>query len=446
MNLNRRHFTGLAAAALATPLLSACGGGGGGQSADDAKSGDTFTYWSMWTNGEDQQEVLAAAFAEFTKETGIKVDVQWSGREVLNQVVPRLNAGNPPDLIDQGSTDVKAQLGLDNVESLDDVYDLEIPDEGKKVADVIPESLMTTLKTSEGSRFMVPYEVIGGTLWYNARITPEFTTPPSSWDDLMGVLDKLKSKGRTPIALDGDIPDYCAYWLEWPVLRAAGGGSILKAVGDKTGAAFEDKVWVEAAKAVSDLVKGGYFPKGFQGTKFPTQQASWADQTSKTDVVLMGSWLPSEATASLTKAKKDSTSIEFASFPFPSFGDDKGAGLVEAQPIGFAIPKNARKAGAAKKFMAWFMNKERLSGIASQAKNLTPRTDIEAPAALSSFFEEFKNAKSTVPFTDGIVSEEPKWVSDVWQPAVVQLFGGKISPDAFCSQLKSKTAEYHKNK
>lgn len=441
MTLTRRTFSGLALAAVATPLVAGCQKKS--DSPEAAGSGDSFTYWSMWKEGEDQQKVLAAAFSEFTQETGIKVEVQWSGREVLTQVVPRLNAGNPPDLVDNGNTDVAAKLGLDNVMSLADVFDAEITGEGKKVSDVVPAALMDGLKKPSGEPFMVPYEIIGATTWFNAKVTPELKTAPASWDDFVRVLDQLKAKGRTPIALDGDIKDYCAYWLEWPLLRSGGPGTITNAVKDAT---FDDATWTQATEAVEKLVKGGYFPAGFQGTKFPTQQASWADQTSKTDVLIMGSWLPSEASASLAKAGKDPKSVEFGSFPFPSFGENKGAGLVEAQSIGFAVPEKARHAGAAKKFAAWFMHKDRLVKIATQAKNLTPRTDVEAPAELKDFAEEYKNAKSTVPFTDGIGVSEPKWVTDIWQPAIGDLFGGKLTASAFRQQLTTKTTDYNKNK
>jgi len=98
----------------------------------------------------------------------------------------------------------------------------------------------------------------------------------------------------------------------------------------------------------------------------------------------MGSWLPSEATASLAKSGGSPDSIEFGSFPFPAVGDNRGEGLVQAQPIGFVIPAKARKAAAAKQFMAWFTHKDRMARIASEAKNLTPRTDIEAPSELAS--------------------------------------------------------------
>lgn len=447
MNLTRRGFTTLAAAAVGATVVG-CGSNTDPDAPGDRQAaGDKFTYWSMWTEGEDQQKVLASEIENFTKETGIEVEVQWSGREVLTQVVPRLNAGNPPDLVDNGSPDFISRLGVDNLMDLSDVYDMDIPGEdGKKVSDVVPEALMASMVKEGGEPFLVPYEVIGATLWFNANVTPQFEdAPPQSWEEFMAALDELKAAGRTPLALDGDIADYCAYWVEWGVLRAGGPGALTGAAQDPTGARFSDPAWVVATDNVEKLVQGGYFPEGFRGSKFPTQQASWADQTSKTDLILMGSWLPSEASGSLEKSGGDPSSIAFGSFPFPSVGENLGEGLVEAQPIGFAIPEKARQAAAAKQFVAYFMHKDRIARIASEAKNLTPRTDVEPPAELAGFAEEYGNAKTTVLFTDGVGTAEPKWVTDIWQPAIGKLFDGNLTGDAFRQELADKTVEYHKN-
>lgn len=445
MSITRRRFTTLGAAAAGATALGAlatgCGEGGG----SGGGGGDSFTYWSMWQTGEDQQKVLADEIDKFTAETGITVDVQWSGREVLGQVVPRLNAGNPPDLIDNGSPDLQSKIGLENLLPIADVYDMEIlGEEGTTIADVVPEALLSTMQNEDGEAFMVPYEVIGSTLWFNAAVSPVFAKePPATWEDLVGQLETLKGEGRTPIALDGDIADYCAYWLEWGILRAGGAGTMLEAVQDASGEAFEGPAWTVATDNVEALLKVGFFPEGFQGTKFPTQQASWADQTSKTDLILMGSWLPSETTASITQSGGDPASLEFGSFPFPSVGEDAGAGLAIAQPIGFAIPATARKPEPAKKFMTWMLNKERLSRIATEAKNLTPRTDVEAPPELAGFAEEYAGASETVLFADGISVAEPQWVTDTWQPAVIDLFGGKLSAAEFRARLAKETVAYH---
>lgn len=431
---------GVAVATVPLVTLAACGSGGGAEGGGS----DSFTYWSMWQEGEPQQQVIQEQLDAFTEETGITVEVEWSGREVLNQVVPRLNAGNPPDLIDQGAPDIAAALGpVDGASDLSGVLASEIPGEGVTVGEVLPDSLLEMVTGEDGKPFQVPYEVIGSSIWVNAERDPDLAeNPPATWADFMSTLDDLKADGRTPIALDGDISDYAAYWLAWALVRIGGPGTLTEAAADSTGAAFESEAWVQATEAVEELITGGYFPEGFNGTKFPTQQSAWADQSSDTNVILMGSWLPSEATASLDKGGQDPDSFDPRSFPFPAMGsDDQGAGVVEAAPVGFSIPSKARNADAAAQFISYFMHKDRISGIATEAKNLTPRTDVEAPPELADYGKEYGAATHYALFSDGIALAEPKWNTDVWQPAIGEFFGGGLDAAGFRQQLAEKTKD-----
>lgn len=428
---------GVAVATAPLIALVACGGGG-----ESGGGSDSFTYWSMWQEGEPQQQVIQGQLDAFTEETGITVEVEWSGRDVLGQVVPRLNAGNPPDLIDQGAPDIAAALGpVDGAADLSEVFASEIPGEGVTVAEVLPEQINDSITGEDGKPFLVPYEVIGSSIWVNAERDPELAEdPPATWDEFMDTMDDLKADGRTPIALDGDIKDYAAYWLSWALVRIGGPGTLTEAAADSTGAAFEGDAWVQATEAIEELITGDYFPEGFNGTKFPTQQSAWADQSSDTNVILMGSWLPSETSASLEKAGKDPESLQPRSFPFPAMGDDdQGAGVVEAAPVGFAIPSKARNADAAGQFISYFMHKDRISGIATEAKNLTPRTDVEAPVELADYGKEYAEATDHALFSDGIALAEPKWTTDVWQPAIASFFGGDLDAAAFRQQLAEKT-------
>lgn len=428
---------GVAAAAVPLITLAACGSGGG-----EGGGSDSFTYWSMWQEGEPQQQVIQEQLDAFTEETGITVEVEWSGREVLNQVVPRLNAGNPPDLIDQGAPDIEAALGpVDGASDLTEVFDSEIPGEGVSVREVLPEQLNESITDDESKPFLVPYEVIGSSMWVNAERDPELAeNPPATWDEFITAMDDLKADGRTPIALDGDIKDYAAYWLAWALVRSGGPGTLTEAAADASGESFETEPWVQSTEAIEGLITGDYFPEGFNGTKFPTQQSAWADQSSETNVILMGSWLPSEASASLEKAGKDPESLDPRSFPFPAMGEnDEGAGVVEAAPVGFAIPSKARNADAAGQFISYFMHKDRIAGIASEAKNLTPRTDVEAPAELADYGEEYAQAEDYALASDGIALADPKWNTDVWQPAIASFFGGDLDAAGLRKHLAEKT-------
>src|SRR5690606_41244011 len=86
MSITRRRFTTLGAAAAGAAALGTLATGCGGDGGSGGGGGDSFTYWSMWQTGEDQQKVLADEIDKLTAETGIEVDVQWSGRAVPGQV------------------------------------------------------------------------------------------------------------------------------------------------------------------------------------------------------------------------------------------------------------------------------------------------------------------------------------------------------------------------
>ncbi|WP_026208107.1 ABC transporter substrate-binding protein [Catelliglobosispora koreensis] len=426
----------VAIAAVAALALSGCG------SSDSGSGGDKeLTYWSMWKPGEDQQKVLQSAIEGFEKSTGIKVKVQWSGRDVLKQVAARLNAGDPPDLTDQDAGAISGNLGkVDGVTGLSDVYSMTIEGESKKVSEVIPEGLVKAYKTKDGQPFVVPYEVIGSTMWFNAAANPELATnPPKTWAEFITVLDGLKAKGRTPIALDGDIKFYDAYWTTWSIIRHGGIGLLPKAATDKTGATFDDPAFLKAAKDVEQLIKGGYLVKDFNGTKWPAQQNAWAGGKTPTDLLLMGTWAPSET------GPQAASGFKHRSFPFPTVEGGKGNKAAEAGVIGFAIPKKAKNADAAKKFIAYFLNKERLAKIATDAKNLTPRSDVAAPAELADYQKEVSAAGSDLflPYDDASAIA-PEWATNVWEPANADFFNGKLDAAGFVKRLKDETIKLGK--
>ncbi|MEV8405270.1 hypothetical protein AB0R12_05505 [Streptomyces niveus] len=157
--LRSRRITALLSGVGALCLLAACNTAG--SQPGGGKSGSTLVYWSMWKEGEPQQKVLQESLDQFTEETGIKVQVQWAGRQVLQQVVPRLNSGNPPDLTDQDGTSLHAVLG-EGALGLQDVYDAQITGETQKVSDIIPAPLVASAKKADGQPMLVPYEVVTG--------------------------------------------------------------------------------------------------------------------------------------------------------------------------------------------------------------------------------------------------------------------------------------------
>jgi raffinose/stachyose/melibiose transport system substrate-binding protein len=399
----------------------------------------------MWTKAEPQAKVLAQTAAAFEKSTGIHVDIKWVGRNVLTNVSANLNGGTLPDLVDQDAGELKATFGAANAAAgLKDVCRAQITGETKTVCSVLPTSLMARYQTADGQPLMIPYELVSSALWYNGAQLPSVASNrPATWPQFMSVLNKEKSAGRSPLALDGDTGEYTSYWWTYAGVRHAGPGALLKAVSDKTGKSWDNPQLLAAAQDLETLVKGNYFTPNYTGTKWPAQQSAWADGDGKSDFLLMGSWAPSE-TAPF--AAKNPTKFAYRSMPYPNVPGGKGNGSVEESLIGFAIPMKANNPDNAKKFIEFFLNKKYLSGISTTALNLTPRQDIPVPPQLADLKKQVAAAGSnTFQTDDGITAQYPQFGSESDYPIVQKFLDGQLDAKGFIAAMKSATIQYWKS-
>jgi ABC-type glycerol-3-phosphate transport system substrate-binding protein len=436
----QRRSAGLSVSlVLLASALTACGG-------DSTSDDKTLTYWSMWTKPEPQAKVIAQAAKEFEQETGIKVEIKWVGRKVLTNVGASLNGGTLPDLTDQEGGELTATFGPgDSAAGLEDVCAMTIAGESSTVCDVIPTQYVERYKTKDGQPMMIPYEIITSSLWFNGKQLPKVSdNPPTVWDDWVSLLEQEKSAGRPPLALDGSEGAYDAYWWTWSAVRHAGVKAFHDAVADKSGKSWDDPALLAAADDVADLVEGGFFTPKYDGSKWPAVQSAWATGENNSDFLLMGSWAPSE-TAEF--GEKNPKGFEYRSMPYPTVEGGKGNEATELYMIGMAIPKKAKQADNAKKFIAFLLNKDRLSGISTSALNLTSRPDIVVPEQLADVKQQLEAAGTNLFATDdGVNADFPQFTSDTYYPSAQKLLLGKVDGPGFIAAMKKGTIDYWKTR
>lgn len=425
------HTRVLLAAATAVSLtvgVAACSTGG---SSDSSGGGKTLTYWSMWKSGEPQQKVIAAALSDFEKQTGVKVNVQWVGRQVMQKLTPALNTHNVPDLVDGPVSKAYPTLvATGQALGLKAAY----ADKAGPVTagSVIPAKYLkdVNIKLPDGQPWMVPYNIQTDAIWFNAAKYPRLkSNPPKTWDDFIGELDKLKSQGVAPIAADGNVPGYNDYWLVTLLDRAGGPGTFKKIAADKSGKAWNSALALGAAKKVEQLVKGGYLIKGYQAAQFPYEQQQWAN--NKAALILMGSWLPTEASSYAAKG------MVYDSFPFPTTGSHDSA---RVDFSGFEVPKKAKNPAAAQQFAAFFLQKKYQTAWAEDAQVIPVRSDVAVPKALTSAVKNLQTATSFHQQDDGEVF--PGYNQKAFYPLDDQLFFGKISAEQFVSKMAAAQKSY----
>lgn len=414
--------------------LSGCGAFSG-SSDDDGAGGETLTYWSMWQRGEPQSRVLQSAIDAFEEETGARVDVQWAGREVGKKVRAAANSDRVPDLTDNTAEELLAGSQADLYAGLSDVYAERIPGEDATVGEVIPETYVAPYEVASGEPIIAPYEVLSMAIWYDGAKLPEVAAnPPRTWDEFTALLREMKADGQTPIAADGTIPDYNAYWLYQLVERQLGPDWLRRAALDRSGRAWSDPKFLAAAKRLEEIVDAGYFMDGYQGSKLPAGEQKWAEGDA--NFLLMGSWAPS---ATVRAAREG---IVYRSFPMPTVED--GVATEELSLIGFGIPTRGDNPELAARFIAYVLNRRWLSRISSEADNLTPRADVAAPEPLADLKVQLEEAEEANRYLDGLPATADQFHKGVFLPLDDKLFFGEITAEQFVEQLQQQSADFWK--
>lgn len=412
-------------------VLTACSSGSSSSSKDT-----TIKYWSMWNKGEPQQVVIQKIIDAYEKANpSVKIDVQWMGREVMAKVRNAALSGEAPDLTEQSGAEVEgALINNDLVEPLNDLLTKKIPDEDTPFQDVFIDDVLSFYE-KDGNTYFIPYEIISSGFHYNENVFKEHgVDAPKSWDEFVEVAKKLKGDGLAPLAQDGNIDFYNAYYYYWLVERLMGPGALVEAAGDKTGEAWSQAGFLEAAKKVQELVDLDLFADGYKGSQYPAAQTAWA--SGKSAMILNGSWLSSET------AEYSAEDFVYKAFPFPVIDGGKGGtDQAELYLIGWVAPKGAQK-DAVSDFLAFAMQKKYQEGIVKDTKNISTRNDLEAPEALVDFRELVVNATSYHKEYDGLQAEYPDWWKTVFLPLDDKLIFGEIKADEFIKELQKQTKAY----
>ncbi|MFJ8623272.1 ABC transporter substrate-binding protein [Kitasatospora sp. NPDC093550] len=422
--MSARRIAG-AATALALALgASACGSGPGA----GAKADGGFTYWSMWRADEPQAKVLKAAIDDFTAVTGAKVDVTWAGRDIAKKIGPAIAANRAPDLWDESDdkvygTTAAAGQALD----LSPVLQLPVPGEDVPVSRVIPAKYFAMLPKdpSGANHYVIPYEVVTNAMFYNAAdpaVTAAMPAPPADWAGLLKVCDALKAAGKACLASEGEDPWTNGLFLDY--LLNGAGVNVAELSADRSGAAWDAPAVLTAAGQVEQLVRGGHLIAGYDATKFPAQQTNWT--AGKAAFYLDGNYVTAEIAQQVPAGWKTASIL-------PPTAKAPDAGL-----FGFAIPKRARNAAAAQKFIAFFLQKKHLSGISTTALNLTPRDDIPAPAELADVQKALAAPTLRLSF-DGASGG---WLAKVLNENYLDLWHGKTTAAQFVAKCKADQVTY----
>lgn len=405
--------------------------------------GITVNYASCFNESEQHSVWIKELAEQWNKETGGTLKFNFAGRDVLTAVKSDILTGNAPDIIDGDMSELSAAFLTENEVLLDPLADvLAAPAYGESIA--LNENINGAYKmySHKDNDYFVPFIYITSGFFYNKTMFNELNlTVPATWEQFVDVCEKLKAADIAPLAADGNISFYNCYYFQSLVQRIMGSGQLLNAALDKSGAAWDNVGFLQAAQKVEEISAKGknYFQDGYAGNAYPAGQSDWA--MGGAGMLYCGTWIPLE-TGDL--ADED---FEYGFFPFPTI--EGGSGKVtdiEAQLMTFCVPKDAKNKEAAKDFLAFCSNKVAADRLVELTDNMSARTDAIYPEALRDVKPTVDAATEYHKNWDGAMSAAPEWWANVFYPADNALFFGKISAEEFIKQIKDESIKFYANK
>jgi multiple sugar transport system substrate-binding protein len=293
----------------------------------------TVTFGS---NGSDPvpKAAYAAVFKAFTKQSGIKVDVNTVDHNTFQEQINTYLQGRPQDVFTWFAgyrMQFFAQKGL--LTPIDDVWETLKPN--------FSPAMQAASKGLDGHYYFVPIYNYPWAVFYRKSVFKQHGYKiPKTWDQFVALAKKMKADGLTPIAFsdkDGwpamgtfDILNMRINGYDFHVRLMAGKESWDSA---KVRAVFNQ--WREILP---------YTSQGALGMTW--EEAAQQLVTKKAGMYLLGSFVGQQA----TKAA-DHADLDF--FPYPAINPKHGQDSLDAPIDGFLMAKKAKNVDSAKTLLKY---------------------------------------------------------------------------------------------
>ncbi len=400
---------------------------GGQQSASEAQT--TLVYWSMWNQTETQGQVLTQAIRDFEQQNpGVRVQVNWNGREIRQTLQPALDQGVTIDLWDEDLERVILTWG-NYALKLDPFFEQSYPTTNNQpYKDVVMGSLLDLARNiaPDGALYAVPYQPFVFNMMYNKSHFQQagIQQVPRTWAEFMDAMAKLKAAGFEPMTIDNAYMDTLpGYYLA----RAKGPEWVAQLVSDRTNAMWDDPAVLQMARAFEEMATKGYFSRTVESNVWPAGQQDLAAGT--VSMYLNGTWLVNEI--------MNTTGPDFpwGTFAFPEVpGGVTGRTAANYGSQAFQINKNSAHPELAFKLAVHLTTGRWDEELAKRTFGVPVGGTTDWPVQLADARAIFNSLDTHYPWAGGIQANPEKL------PVIIEnftrLIAGRITADQFVNNLK----------
>jgi raffinose/stachyose/melibiose transport system substrate-binding protein len=390
------------------------------------KAGDssevTLVYWSMWNEAEPQGQVIARAAEAFTKDTGIKVDINFNGRDIRKTLQPALDAGEPIDLFDEDIERVANTWG-NYLLPLDEYVSKSYSTTGgRPYGEVINKTLLDLARQLGGGQVKnIPYQPSAFVTMYNKDLFEKagITSLPKTGEDLINACGKLKAIGVTGITVDDA---YMAAFFGYNMDRLVGADATLAMVKNND---FTGPQVLAFGQLMEMMVQNGYFSQKAASNIYPAGQVEEI-ATGRVAMYLNGTWLPNEI-------KGNAPNMRWGAFAWPSIGSGDG---VEANYFGaqsFGVNKNTKYPEEAFRFIVWLTTGEWDVALARESIGVPMGNDSSWPDALAEAKVVVDSTTKRLPWAVGM--EDSPDINAKIKENFARLIMGDLNAEQFAAAM-----------
>jgi N-acetylglucosamine transport system substrate-binding protein len=276
-------------------------------------------------------------------------------QRLQEQLQPRFVGGNPPDVIDNsgaGNLDNAALISEDQLAELGDLFAAPSWDTaGKTFNDtLLPGSQDNGLFDGKQYVLNLVYSVYG--IWYSdALFKKNGWEYPRSWDQLIGMSDKIKAAGLSPWTYQGKYPYYMLFVLNQMVYKN-GGLEAIKSLDNLEPNAWKAPSVRAAAEALFQLGDKDMIMPGTEGLTHTESQTAWLQ--GKAAFIPCGNWLENEMKGLIPDT------FNMVCQPTPSLGGDKVPfqGIQAGGGEGFIVPAKGKNVAGGKEYLRVLYSKQ----------------------------------------------------------------------------------------
>jgi raffinose/stachyose/melibiose transport system substrate-binding protein len=297
--------------------------------ASQAAAPVTVTWWHITTGEPGKSDFQAIADAYTAAHPNVTIQITVLENEAFKTKMSTVDASSVPDLFQSwggGTMAAQADAGL-----LQDITAAVAP-----WKDTINPGAMSIYQY-KGVQYGVPWDMGMIGFWYNKDLFAKagISAPPTTWDDFLADVQKLKDSGTAPLAIAGKDKWPSMHLWTYLVLRHGGGQALSDMISSGN---WNTDACTAAGNDVLALNKLNPYQAGYKSATYNDEAAAVGN--GKAAMELMGQWAPSVENDQ--SATKKGLGDKLGWFPFPSVAGGAGAptdGVGGGN--GIAVGKNA---------------------------------------------------------------------------------------------------------